>query len=83
MARQCGLKRAQFANLTRELANLSPAQYLFQCRMERAGRQLREIPEMSVTEIALTYGFSSSQYFATAFRRLFGCSPRDYREQRD
>ncbi len=81
MAKQCGLKRAQFANLTRELVNLAPAQYLLQCRMERAAQRLRESPEASVTEIALNYGFSSSQYFATAFRRSFGCSPRDYRER--
>jgi AraC-like DNA-binding protein len=83
MARQCGLKRAQFASLTRELVNLAPAQYLFQCRMERAARQLRDSEEVSVTELALAHGFSSSQYFATAFRRMFGCSPRDYREQRE
>jgi len=82
MARQCGLKRAQFANLTRALVNLAPAQYLQQCRMARAAQHLRESPEASVTEIALHYGFSSSQYFATAFRRFFGCSPRDYREEK-
>lgn len=81
MARQCGLKRAQFANVTRELVNLSPAQYLLQCRMERAAQQLRVQPDASVTEIALEYGFSSSQYFATAFRRIFGRSPREHREQ--
>lgn len=79
MAKQCGLKRAQFANLTRELVNLSPAQYLLQCRMERAARMLRDDPAISVTELAIAHGFSSSQYFATAFRRMFGCSPREYR----
>ena len=83
MARQCGLKRAQFANVTRELVNLSPAQYLLQCRMERAAQQLLERPEASVTEIALQYGFSSSQYFATAFRRIFGRSPREHRKHRE
>ncbi len=81
MAKQCGLKRAQFANLTRELVNMAPAQYLLQCRMERAAQRLRESPEASVTEIALNFGFSSSQYFATAFRKAFGRAPREYREE--
>ncbi|MBM3890692.1 MAG: helix-turn-helix domain-containing protein [Verrucomicrobia bacterium] len=39
----------------------------------------REKPATSVTDTAYACGFSSSQYFATVFRRQFGCRPGDYR----
>jgi AraC family transcriptional regulator, 4-hydroxyphenylacetate 3-monooxygenase operon regulatory protein len=44
-----------------------------------AAQMLREQPAAAVTDVALTYGFSSSQYFATVFSRRFGCSPREFR----
>jgi AraC-like DNA-binding protein len=33
---------------------------------------------MSVTEVAFACGFSSSQYFATLFRRRFKASPKEF-----
>lgn len=80
MAAACGLGKTQFVRYCRQLTNLSPANYLRQCRLELAARWLRERPTMSITEIALDCGFSSSQYFATAFQRHFARSPRGYRE---
>jgi AraC family L-rhamnose operon regulatory protein RhaS len=40
---------------------------------------LHREPESSVTNIALRCGFSSSQYFATAFQRRFSRSPTEWR----
>jgi AraC-like DNA-binding protein len=34
-----------------------------------------------VTDIALDCGFTTSQYFATVFRRQMGRSPRSYRTE--
>ncbi len=45
------------------------------CRLEAAARQLRESPEMSVTNVALSCDSNSSQYFPNAFRRAFGATP--------
>ncbi|MFZ5833064.1 MAG: AraC family transcriptional regulator [Planctomycetota bacterium] len=79
MARQCGLGITRFTALSRQLTNRAPVQHLNQCRLESAARLLLDDGAMSVTQAALRCGFSSSQYFATAFRRQFGCSPRKYR----
>jgi AraC family carnitine catabolism transcriptional activator len=35
---------------------------------------------MSVTEVAVACGFSSSAYFSTAYRARFGRSPREDRD---
>jgi AraC-like DNA-binding protein len=33
----------------------------------------------SITDIAFGAGFSSSQHFATAFRKQYGCTPKAFR----
>jgi len=79
MASSCGLGVTQFVRYLRQLTNMTPMHYVNSCRLELAATRLRERPEESITEVALACGFSSSQYFATAFRRRFGCSRRGFR----
>jgi AraC-like DNA-binding protein len=79
MAEQCALGARSFAQCCRELTNLTPGQYLNHCRLAAAAGLLREDADLSVTQIAMALGFSSSQYFATLFAREFGESPRQYR----
>jgi AraC family transcriptional regulator, L-rhamnose operon regulatory protein RhaS len=38
--------------------------------------------QSSIIDIALELGFSSSQYFATVFKKIVGISPKDYRRLR-
>jgi AraC family L-rhamnose operon regulatory protein RhaS len=79
MASHCGMGITAFSKYCRELVNNGPVEYLNQCRLACAARQLREDPDRSVTEIALLNGFNSGQYFATCFRRRFHQTPRAYR----
>jgi AraC-like DNA-binding protein len=58
----------------------TPADYWARRRLGRA-RELLADRGLSITDVALTLGFSTSQYFATFFRRFTGISPRDYRRQ--
>ena len=77
-ARTTGLKSAQFrSNFLRE-TGFSPVDYLTRIRIQKAKGVLLET-STSVTDIAFNLGFSSSQYFATVFRRLTGSTPRDFR----
>lgn len=79
MAKQCGLARSHFTNYCRQITNLTPGDYLSQCRIEAAKRRLRAEPKTSITEVAFSCGFQSSQYFATVFHKKTGISPRQYR----
>lgn len=78
MAAECGLKVTQFVRHVKESTNMPPLHYLNHCRLESARRLLRDERQMSITEVALTCGFSSSQYFATLFRRRFGTTPTQF-----
>ncbi len=55
-------------------------EYLVHRRVEEAIRRLIETKD-DITSIAHELGFSSSQYFATVFRRETGTTPGDYREK--
>lgn len=82
MAKQCGMGITAFSKYARELMNVGPMEYLNQCRLDHAARQLREHPGQSVTDVAFANGFNSSQYFATCFRRRFKLSPSQFLEER-
>jgi AraC-like DNA-binding protein len=79
MARRCGMGVTNFIHHSKQLVNMTPVQYLNHCRLSVAARLLKEQPNRSITEIAMACGFTSSQYFATLFRRHWGVTPRAYR----
>ena len=83
MAAACGLGRSRFAQYCKQLTNLSPAEHLTRCRLDRATHLLQTSPGLSVTEVAFRSGFGSSQYFATVFRQHVGCTPREFRRSID
>jgi len=60
---------------------MTPVDYVTHLRVEHAKEMLSQTSH-SITEIALSLGFSSSQYFATIFRRLSGHSPMAYRKNK-
>jgi AraC family L-rhamnose operon regulatory protein RhaS len=78
MARHCGMGITAFSKYSRQLVNVGPMEFLKQCRLERAARQLREQPDRSITEIGFANGFNSSQYFSTCFRHRFKVSPSQF-----
>ncbi|MDN5213334.1 AraC family transcriptional regulator [Fulvivirgaceae bacterium BMA12] len=80
MADHCGLGISSLTKYCRQLTNLTPINYLIKVRLEAAEKMLREEIGKNVTEISYECGFSSSQYFATAFKKQYKLSPKEYRE---
>lgn len=78
IAQQVGLSMTSFYRQFHEEVFMTPGEYLIQRRIHRAKILLCD-PAMSITTIAHALGYSSSQYFATAFKRVTGVTPRAYR----
>jgi AraC-like DNA-binding protein len=75
------LSTSRFFQEFKTATGMTPKDYLLRLRVEEAARQLRKAPTRPVTCIAHELGFSSSQYFATVFRRYLGVSPGEHRAQ--
>ncbi|MGA3248162.1 MAG: AraC family transcriptional regulator [Paraburkholderia sp.] len=75
MAKECGLSRTRFSEYCKRLTNMTPRQHLQHLRLEEASRMLEMPGRSSITQIAFSCGFNSSQYFSNAFRKRYGHAP--------
>ena len=68
--------RGTFRKEFRAMMGLYPMEYLVRSRLHKAKEQLGK--GFPITEVAHELGFSSSQYFATVFRKYEATSPSDF-----
>lgn len=63
---------------------LTPSDYIWDLRLQRAAAQLREAGGYAgeISEIAFALGFSSSAHFSRSFRHRYGVSPTQWRKAR-
>lgn len=79
MAGECGLGKTAFMEYFKRITNMTPSQYLNYIRIKKGEQFLKNRPELSILDIAMECGFSSSQYFASIFKRFTGKKPSDAR----
>jgi len=77
LADQAGMSRSVFALRFKQTAGETPMEYLTRWRMMRAADRLANSRD-AVSEVSLAVGYASESAFSTAFRRVMGCSPRQY-----
>jgi AraC-like DNA-binding protein len=78
LADRVGLAPSYLAELFVDHLGQPPHRYLNERRIERA-RQLLEGSDLTITGLAISLGYSSSQHFARVFRQLTGTTPTAYR----
>jgi AraC family transcriptional regulator len=81
LAADVGLSPSHLSAVFVAAVGVPPHRWLLRRRVARA-RELLTRTRQSVTDIALSCGFSSSQHFATVFRKLEGCTPMESRRGR-
>ena len=77
LAERVGMSRSTFALKFKETVGTSPMEYLTRWRMLLAADRLTNSGD-HVSVIALSLGYESESAFSTAFKRVMGCSPRQY-----
>jgi AraC-like DNA-binding protein len=77
LSERVGMSRSVFAERFKQTVGASPMEYLTRWRMLLAGDRLTSSRD-TLAEIALSLSYESESAFSTAFKRVMGCSPRQY-----
>ncbi len=77
LAARAGMSRSTFALKFKQTVGESAMEYLTRWRMLLAGDRLMSTGD-PISAIALSLGYESESAFSTAFKRVMGCSPRQY-----
>jgi AraC-like DNA-binding protein len=81
IAQAAHLSVSQLCLYFRNTVGMTPAAYHRAMRLEAARNMLLQ-PEISVTQVAMDFGFSSSQHFAMDFRKAFDITPQEWKRGR-
>ena len=80
LAEMIGWSPNHYSMRFRQIVGRSPLDYLIHHRLERAS-QLLSSTNMRISEAAYQVGFTSMSYFARRFRRMYGLTPKAFREE--
>ncbi len=80
LADYLGVNRCYLSNSFRKQMKVSPQQFLFNTRMEKAVSLLRS-SDMSIKQIAEKVGYPDPFAFSKQFKLYSGSSPREYRRK--
>ena len=80
LAEVAGMSRSSFAQRFRDTVGMPPLTYLIDYRLRLAARYLR-LQQNSISRISELVGYASDSTFSQAFKRVYGVSPKVYRQQ--
>ncbi|MCZ8512017.1 AraC family transcriptional regulator [Paenibacillus filicis] len=78
MAQSLGYHRTHLSKMFKQHTGMSPMHFLLKIRMERAKLLLQE--PLTIEQVASSVGFADPLYFSKQFKKWFGRSPSDYRQ---
>ncbi len=77
LAAMAGMSRSLFAQRFKATVGTSAMEYVTRWRMFKATERLLDFHD-PIAEIAPSLGYESESAFSAAFKRVLGCSPRQY-----
>lgn len=75
----CNMSAGETSRLFKKIVGKAPIEYLIEYRIKMASILLLKT-DMSITEIATSTGFSSSNYLTITFKKKTGLTPKEYRK---
>lgn len=77
LAGEVGISRVHLHRKLKELTNQTTSDFIRNARLSKAARLLSS-GKQSISEVAALVGFENQANFATAFKKLYGVTPREY-----
>jgi two-component system response regulator YesN len=81
LSNHVGLSKSYLSSTFKKVVGDNFIDYLIQHRLNKA-KQLLEQTDLKISEIAGKIGFNDPKYFAKLFKRLYGITPTEFREQK-
>jgi len=79
IAQNLSIDRSYFSNIFKKTLQKTPQEFLLEYRMNKAC-ELMATPELSISNIALSVGYTDAFNFSKMFKKIKGTSPSDYRK---
>lgn len=73
-----GMSRTHLNRKMKEVFGYSPSEFIRNIRMKKAC-ELLENPDVDISQIAYSVGFTSQAHFSTSFKKMSGVTPTEYR----
>lgn len=80
LAEEVGISRVQLHRKIKELIGVSTSEFIRNLRLKQATVLLKE-NKVNISQIAYAVGFSNPILFSSAFKKTYGCTPKEYRER--
>jgi AraC-like DNA-binding protein len=80
LASRVGMSRTVFAQRFKSRAGMTSMEYLTQWRMLLAADRLRSSDD-PISQISSSIGYETDSAFGRAFKKVWGCSPREHRRR--
>lgn len=77
-----GVNRSYLTSIFKQKLNTSPQEFLLNYRLEKACHRLKQTND-PINEIAKSVGYNDPFAFSKIFRKVYGVSPKKYRELED
>jgi AraC-like DNA-binding protein len=81
IAKEAGLSEDYFTRLFQKQLKISPLQHLIGLRVTEARRLLTQDPALTIAQASRRVGFEDHKHFMRMFRKRFGVSPQQFRDQ--
>ena len=82
LANEVGISRVHLHRKLKQLTNQTTSDFVRNTRLALAAKILCE-GKYSIAEVAAKVGFESQSNFSTAFKKLYGVTPREYMKQQE
>jgi signal transduction histidine kinase/DNA-binding response OmpR family regulator len=78
LAEKLNVSRVQLYRKVKAIIGINISDHINNVKLEKAAELLKS-NTMNISEIAYSLGFSTPNYFSTAFKNKFGISPKEYK----
>lgn len=82
IAAECHCSKSTLEKLFKRVNNISIHEYVVRRRMMLAAKRISERRDETILSVALDYGYSSNESFTRAFKEVWDCNPKEFRNKK-